>query len=416
MEQTELFLRLGLALAIGFTIGLERGWRERDEEEGHRAAGLRTFALIGLLGGIFGALSLGGDRILIAAGFVTTGAGVAAFMWREGEHEHDFSATSLVAALLTFALGAFALLGDMRAASGAGVAAAILLATKQQLHGWLSRLTWEEFRAGLMLAAMSFILLPLLPDRAVDPWNALNPHTLWLMTVLIAVVSFAGYAAVKIAGPQRGLLLAAALGGLFASTAVTLTLARLSHVNGKHVNLLAGGILAAGTVMLLRVLGVTMLINVDLAKMLAPPLLAAALGMAAAALALIAFDSGRGRQAASTFELKNPFDLPEVLRFGALLTAVSFAVVLVRAYWGDAGLLGLAAISGLADVDAITLSVARLGEATTVAVEAVLITAAVNTLAKCVYTFVAGGLRIGALTLAGALIAVVAGAVPLFLG
>lgn len=109
MPTSEIFLRLGLALAIGFLIGLERGWRERDEEEGHRAAGIRTFSLIGLMGGVFGALSLDGDRILIAAGFVTTGVTLAAFMWRVGEHDKDLSATSLIAALLTFVLGAFAL-------------------------------------------------------------------------------------------------------------------------------------------------------------------------------------------------------------------------------------------------------------------------------------------------------------------
>jgi hypothetical protein len=146
MDTLDLALRLGLALAIGFLVGLERGWRERDEEEGSRTAGLRTFSLIGLLGGVFGALSLNDDRILLAAGFLTLGGALGAFMWREGEHRHDYSATSLVAALLTFALGAFALLGDIRVAAGAGVAAVILLANKETLHGWLERITWVELR------------------------------------------------------------------------------------------------------------------------------------------------------------------------------------------------------------------------------------------------------------------------------
>ena len=228
MALTDLALRLGLALAIGFMIGLERGWQEREQEEGHRTAGLRTFSLIGLLGGVFGALSLGGDFTLLAAGFVTLGATLAFFMWREGQEHHDLSATSLVAALLTFILGAFAVLGDTAAAAGSGAAAVLLLANKQSLHGWLHRITWIELRSGLLLAAMTFIALPLPPNRAVDPWGALNPHELWLMTILIAGVSFAGYAAVKIVGPQRGTVLAAALGGLFASTAVTLSLARLA--------------------------------------------------------------------------------------------------------------------------------------------------------------------------------------------
>ena len=111
MEFTELATRLSLALALGFVIGLERGWKERDEAEGLRAAGLRTFSLIGLMGGVFGVLSLGGDRLLISAGFVTTGAVLALFIWRETAREGEYSATTLIAALLTFALGALAVLG-----------------------------------------------------------------------------------------------------------------------------------------------------------------------------------------------------------------------------------------------------------------------------------------------------------------
>lgn len=409
MYQSELFLRLGLALAIGFLIGLERGWRERDEEEGHRAAGIRTFSLIGLLGGVFGALSISGDRILIAAGFVTTGAAVGAYMWRASANDKDFSATSLVAALLTFMLGAFALMGDIAAAAGAGVAAVLLLANKQTLHGWLERITWAELRSGLLLAAMTFIALPLLPHRTVDPWNALNPHSLWLMTTLIAAVSFAGYAAVKLAGPHRGLLLAAALGGMFASTAVTLSLARLAKQNVKHLRLLAGGILASGTVMLLRVLVVTGLINFALAQALAPALLAAALGMALMAAIYVMGGGAHPAHQARRFVLKNPFDLVEVLKFGALLTIVSVAVVLARQYWGDVGLLSLSAISGLADVDAITLSVAKLGSVEPVVLQAILLTALVNTLAKNAYAVLAGGRRLGLLVFAGTLAAILAG-------
>ena len=408
MTLNDLALRLALALAIGFVIGLERGWHERNEEEGHRTAGLRTFSLIGLMGGVFGALSLEGDRILLASGFVTLGAALAAFMWREGQHQHDFSATTLVAALLTFALGAFAVLGNSQAAAGAGIAAVMILANKQSLHGWVERLTWVELRSGVLLAAMTFIALPLLPDRALDPWGALNPHDLWLMTILIAAVSFAGYAAVKIAGPQRGLILAAALGGLFASTAVTLSLARLAKTNATHLKTLAGGILASGCVMLVRVLVVTGLINQPLAIRLAPVLLTAAASLALIALLLIRADHNGKTRDGKGLDLKNPFDLLEVLRFGALLTGVMLAVVFARQVWGEAGLLSLAALSGLADVDALTLSVAKLGEASPVAVSAIMLTVAVNSVAKSVYAGVAGGMQLGLMVFG----ATVAAAVP----
>lgn len=408
---TGLALRLGLALALGFIIGLERGWKERDEEEGHRTAGLRTFSLIGLLGGIFGILSMRGDLVLLAAGFITVSAVLAAYMWREGEHVHDFSATSLVAAMLTFMLGALAVLGDMAIVAGAGIAAVMLLAYKTTLHGWLARITWAELRSGLLLTAMTFIALPLLPDRTVDPWNAINPHDLWLMTILIAAVSFAGYVAVKLAGPERGLILAAALGGLVASTAVTLSLARLARQNVSRVRLLSGGIVASGCVMMLRVLIVTGLINLPLAVELGPVLLAAAAMMALSAAFLVRTDGHDGGKE-QPLELKNPFLLSEVLRFGALLAIVMLAVELARRYFGDVGLLGVAALSGLADVDAVTLSVARLEGTVPAAVDAILLTVAVNTVAKTVYAWVVGGTRMGSILLAqnAATMAVAAGA------
>lgn len=404
-------MRLGLALAIGFVIGLERGWKERDEGEGHRTAGLRTFALIGLLGGIFGALSLGGDRLLLAAGFVTTGACVAAFMWREGQRNKDLSATSLIAALLTFMLGATALLGDMAITAGAGIAMALLLAMKAQLHGWMERITWAELRSGLLLGAMTFIALPLLPNRTIDPWGAINPYELWLMTIMIAGISFAGYAAVKIAGPARGIYIAAALGGLFASTAITLSLARLARSGRAHLSLLAGGILAAGCVMMLRVLVITGLINIDLAMAMSPVLVAAAAVTGISSLLLL-WHSRRDAKATRRQEIyKNPFELPEVLRFGAILAVVGLAVVLARQYFGDQGLLAVAALSGVADVDALTLSVARMRDAGNVAATAILLTVAVNTVAKSIYAGVAGGFKLGALLLAqnAAMIAVALG-------
>jgi uncharacterized membrane protein (DUF4010 family) len=410
MIETNLFLRLALALAIGFVIGLERGWHERDEVEGQRTAGIRTFSLIGLLGGVFGAL---GDMTLLAAGFVTVGAALAAFMWREGEQQNDFSATSLIAAMLAFALGALAMLGDMRLAAGAGVAAVILLANKEVLHEWLTRLTWGELRAGLLLAAMTFIALPLLPDRAIDPWDALNPHELWLMTILIAAVSFAGYAAVKFAGPERGLMLAAVAGGLVASTAVTLALARLARNNAAHVKLLAGGISGAGAVMLVRVGVIAGVINLPLMKVLAPTLGAGAITMALLAFLLARAGSSSGADSKG-LEFTNPLELAPVLRFGALLTAITLAVAVARHFFGNSGLFTLAALAGLADVDAMTLAAAKLSEPISIAATAILLTATVNSLAKAAYAWFAGGTRIGLLVLGVTAAAIAAAAAVWF--
>ncbi|MGE0240957.1 MAG: MgtC/SapB family protein [Parvibaculaceae bacterium] len=403
MDRDDLLLRLGMALAIGFLIGLERGWKDRTEEEGQRTAGLRTFALIALLGGIFGALTKDQDFLLLASGFIIVSAALAAFFWREGVSEDDFSATSLVAVMLTFMLGALAVLGDPAVAAAAGVATVGLLATKVQLHGWLARITWPELRAGLILLAMTFIALPLLPHRAIDPYGALNPYELWLMTILIAAVSFAGYAAIRIAGPERGTVLAAAAGGLVASTAVTLTLARLARDNPARVRLLGGSVVLSGAVMLLRVLAVVAIINLTFAQSLAPALLAGAVAMLLLAFWLIRSAPAERKEGGADIKLKNPFDLLEVLRFGLILTAVMLLAVAARHFFGEAGLIGLAAISGLADVDAITLSMAKTAgtDTTSGPALAILTAVGVNTVAKNFYAAYVGGGRLGLIVAAG---------------
>jgi uncharacterized membrane protein (DUF4010 family) len=395
MELQELATRLGLALALGFVIGLERGWKERDEAEGQRAAGIRTFSLLGLLGGLFGTLSLGGDHILLAAGFLATSAVMAAFIWRENAREGVYGATTMVAALVTFVLGAVSILGDMRVAAGAGVVTVGLLAYKTTLHGFLSRITAPELRSALLLAAMTFIALPLLPDRTIDPWGALNPHQLWLITILIAAVSFVGYVAVKLVGPSRGLVLAAALGGLVSSTVVTLTLARLAKDNAARLGLLAGSILLAGGVMMARVLVLAGVINLALALKLAVPLLAAAAFQGLAAWLLIGRDRRGGEAKPEGLVHRNPFELPEVLKFGAILGVVMLAAGIGKSLYGDSGLMAVAAISGLADVDALTLSVANMGPATAVGIAAILLTLGVNSAAKAVYAGIAGGMKLG---------------------
>ncbi|MGE3874138.1 MAG: MgtC/SapB family protein [Parvibaculaceae bacterium] len=412
MDRDELLLRLGMALAIGFLIGLERGWKDRAEAEGQRTAGLRTYTLIALLGGIFGALTKDQNFLLLASGFVIVSGSLGAFFWREGTKEDDFSATSLVAVMLAFMLGAFAVLGDTMVAAAAGVAATALLATKDQLHGWLARITWRELRAGLILLAMTFIALPLLPHRTIDPYGAINPYELWLMTVLIAVVSFAGYAAIRIAGPERGTVLAAAAGGLVASTATALTLARLARDNPERVRLLGASVVLSGAVMLIRVLMVVAVINLAFAASLAPALVAGAVAMGLLAFWLIRSGPQGNGTTRADLKLRNPFELTVVLRFGILLTAIMMLAVVARHFFGEAGLIGLAAISGLADVDAITLSMAKAAgaDATAGPALAILTAVGVNTLAKTGYAAYVGGARIGLIAAAGTVVGFAAAA------
>lgn len=397
----DLMQRLGIALAIGLLIGIERGWQEREVAEGERALGLRTHAIAELLGGIWGAIVRGqGDGGFVALGLALAAFSLAAaiFRLREVRHQGSYGATTIVAAMIAFSLGAFAVLGDSVVASAAGVATVSILALKPALHGWVKRLTWTELRAGLLWLAMTVVLLPVLPDRDLGPLQAFNPHELWLMTVLIATVSFVGYIAVKIEGERRGLLLSGLAGGLVSSTAVTLSMARLAKDNGDKVALFISGALLASVAMLLRVLVISVIFNSQMAIKLAPPLVLAALSQGA----VIWFLQARGHIGSVGADchagLKNPFDLSFALSFGALLAVIGLLAKVAALWAGAKGVLALAAVSGLADVDAITLSMAKLARGEighSAASLAVLLAVAVNTGTKAGLAWVTGGRRIG---------------------
>ncbi|UTP41122.1 DUF4010 domain-containing protein [Phenylobacterium sp. LH3H17] len=419
----ELFNRLGLALAIGFLVGVERGWRARDVAEGRRTAGIRTYALTGLLGGVTALLSQAlGGWAFVALGLPFAAAFIL-FKHREQEEEGDYSVTAIVAALLVFALGAYAVIGDGRVAAATAVVATALLAFKGLLHSWLARLTWPELRSALILLAMSLVALPLLPNRGFGPYESVNPYELWLLTIAMAGVSFVAYAAIKIFGPSRGLMLASVAGAVVSSTATTLHLARLNRQAAGAEVLHAAAALLAGAVMAARLGVITAMIAPVLFQRLVLPL-----GAFAAVSTILALASALGRAskpaaaaaAASDSPMKSPFDLELVLKFALVLGAVMAAARVLSALYGAQGLLPVAALAGLADADAVTLAVARMttqeGLDLDLAVYAVLLTAAVDSASKATIATVVGGVRFGGLFAAGTLLAAAAATAAFYWG
>ena len=397
MDTFQLLQRLAAALAIGLIIGIERGWKQRSEAEGERTAGLRTHALAGLLGGIWGALTLDAGAwgpVGLGLAFAAFTGVIATYRYREMLREGSFGATTVVAAMIAFALGALAVLGDPRVAAAAAVAATMLLALKSALHAWIERLTWEELRSGLVLLAMTLILLPLLPDRELAPWFPVNPREVWLMTIMIAALSFAGYVVIRVAGARLGVLLSGLVGGLVSSTAVTLNMAHLAREHPAHTKTFAAATMLAGAMMMLRVLVVVAAINFALLPSLALPLILGALAQWGLGAAVARHVGGEG-ESAPPLALTNPLDLAAVLQFGALLAVIMALTNGIAAWAGSPGTFALAAISGIADVDAISLSMARLApnrlDATT-AVTAILIAVAANSIAKVVIATSTGGM------------------------
>jgi len=366
MDIDQLFYRLGVALGIGLLTGLERGWRTRAAEPGTRAAGIRTFALCGLLGGLVAALGQAtgtaeGAALVLGIGFAAYAAVVALFEREANRAAETYSATTLVAALLTFLLGAYAVMGDMGVAAAVAVAATGILAAREDIHGWVARITWPELRSALVLLAMTLIVLPLIPDTAIGPAGGVNPREVWLIAIILAGVSFVGYGAVKVFGAERGVLLAALAGGLVSSTAVTMTSARRAVAGEGPANLHAAGVAVATAVSFLRVLVIAAVVKPDLLVWLAPPLLAATVvaGAYAGITAAWRVPKGDGHRQ-QPVEFTNPFSFWPVVGFALFLGLVIVLGRLVGETYGAQGALLGALGLGLADVDAVTISLARL--------------------------------------------------------
>ncbi len=391
-----LFRNLAIALALGLLIGLERGWSKRELEAGSRVAGIRTFSLISLLGALslvlaqivsawVAALAFGGLALLLAA---------AAFV--EADKTGRYSVTTEVAALATFVLGALAMTPYVQLAATAAVIIAILLGLKPVLHGWVYRLAPQEIYAVFKLLLISVVILPILPNRTYDPWAAFNPYEIWWMVVLISAVSFTGYFAVRLIGPRSGILLTGLFGGLASSTAVTVSLARLARGNAGEHRLLAAGVIIASSTMFPRILVVSGFLYPPLAETLLQPLMIMAAAGYASAWWLVRRTSSW--TAAPTLNLANPFEFGTALRFGALLALILWLTKVLEEWLGSVGIYLTAALSGITDVDAITLTLARLAHDPArleTAALGILLAAAINTAVKGAMAAVIGGSPMG---------------------
>ncbi|MFB9952507.1 MgtC/SapB family protein [Rhizobium puerariae] len=417
MDNVELFQRVGLAVAIGAAVGVERHWRERDEPEGARTAGIRTFTMIGMLGGVAGLIerslierSLGAASAypgIVTIGFLLAVAAVMAlFELREAIAQHSFSATSVIAAILTFGLGVLAVTGDMVPASAAGATLVAILASRDFLHGAIRRLQWVELRSAVILLAMTFVLLPVIPSDPVGPFGGISPRSLVLLVITLASISFAGYIAVRMLGPSRGDMVAGAIGGIVSSTGTTIAFARRSREGANPISLAAGAV-SAGAVSLAR----TAFLVGTLAASLLPALLLPVCVAAVLMLAYALFLSFRQQVATERQPPGNPFELVAVAKMAALLAGVAFLARAATQYFGDTGLIAASAISALADVDAVTVTVAGMRPALDAGLAARAIGAAVlaNMAAKAVYATIFGSRPFAIHLWAATLLSTVAG-------
>ncbi len=390
-------IQLAVAFLLGALIGIERGWVAREQKSGERIAGIRTHSLVGLLGGIAALLS---DTVspwtfpLVLLGV----SAIALVAWRARvAASQDYSITGLIGLLLTFCFGAIAVAIDLALATACAVITAVTLDNKREIHGLLNKLQAHELDAGLKLLLISVVMLPLLPNQGMGPGAAINPYEIWWMVVLIASISFVGYFAIRLGGPEKGILFTGLFAGLSSSTALTLHFARQSrHAPSLDAMLAAGILLACGTMFPRILIYAAVVSPVLLSRLVLPVTLMGALLYLPALL--IWYRHRRGHRVDRPAVIPNPLELRMALLFGALLALIMLLGEWLRGWLGTAGIYLLSATSGIADVDAITLSLTRMSleridPAT--AVLGIVIAAATNNLVKAGMAASLGTRRLG---------------------
>jgi len=371
-----------ISIVLGGLVGIEREYKKQKEGT-PSFGGIRTFMLIALTGTISAHLaSIYGSPLLYAVLASVTALLVVAQVF-----ERLPSLTSEISAIVTFLVGVLCYRTEFQLASAIAVATLFILSFKEQMHDFVKHLRLEDLFALLKFTAVTVIIYPLLPDISI---GGVNPREVWTMVVVISTVDFVGYILTKLVG-ERGILITGLIGGIVSSTAVTATFSSLARANQRLMSEYGAGIIGASAIMFPRMALLASIVDVKFAKFLfVPALFAFGLGI------FFAYRlSSRGRKSRANVEVKNPYELSTAIKFGLFYAFVLFFSVNALKVLGDYGLYAVAAVSGLSDVDAITLSVSKLfsaGELSIVpGVIAILLAAASNTLFKWFLTFSMGG-------------------------
>jgi len=373
----------------GLAIGLERQWSGTSKGPNARFAGLRTFTMMGLIAGLSGwwwTAGLHALAIVLLSG--TAAIVVGAFVIRS---RNDIDATTEIAAMVVMAAGVTAGLGEIVVASAIIALTFLLLVEKSRLHGIAERLGETELLAAARFAVMATVVLPLLPEELgpFGPLGLVRPRQLWILVLFFSGLSFVGYLARQALGEHRGYAITGVVGGLVSTTSVTLTFSRLSGTRQSDGQALAAGVLGANMMLFPRVLLASAILAPPLAWALWPAFVAPLL----IGLALFVWGIRSAGKAGRGTGPKNPLEIVAALQMALLFQIVLFGVSLAEKYFGDAGLYGSAAVLGLTDVDALTVSMAQRakgGTSAVVAARALTLGILANTLVKITIALAVG--------------------------
>ena len=354
MIETDEILGLLIATLGGTAVGLERQWSGHADGVDARFAGIRTFTMLGALAGLAGILA-NHDQQIVAAILLAGGVAVTAAAYVAGSRR-NIDGTTEAAALVVMAAGVMAGLGAIRVASGVIALLSLLLIEKSRLHALVNRIDDVGLRAGVRFAVLALVVLPILPAGPFGPFGGIRPRELWALVLFFSAISFIGFIARRAVGPGHGYLVTGVVGGLVSSTNVTFTFSRLSRSRQTSARELAFGAIGGNAVLYPRVLAATAVLNPALVMPLLPYLVAPAV------VAAIAAALGAWKRTGTSEDIDgddNPLQLGAALQMAALFQLVLFGVYLAGRAWGQSGVLTSAAVLGLTDVDALTMSMAR---------------------------------------------------------
>ena len=348
-EVVDLLQRLGVALGLGLIVGLQR---ERSDST---IGGFRTFPLATLFGSLNGLLAIQFNAAPLAAGFIVIGA--LLIMGNFNRAERDAGLTSEIAMLLMYSVGAFVMFGPMTIAVIVGGTVAVLLHFKPEMHSIARRLADPDFKAIMQFVLITMVILPILPNQRYGPYNVLNPYKIWLMVVLIVGISLGGYIIYKFFGQKAGTLAGGVLGGLISSTATTVSYSRRTAKTPDASGMAALVIMVASTIVFARVLIIIGASAPHFLSVAAWPIGTVLAGLALICLVLWWLST---KEKAELPEQGNPSELKAALIFAGLYAFVLLAVAWAQENFGTRGLFVIAVLSGLTDMDAITLSLTDL--------------------------------------------------------
>ena len=393
-----LLQNLLISLALGALIGLEREYA-RHKKRAHEYAGIRTYPLIALFGALSAYLGEKVSIFVFLVGMVLMGVLITiAYLTINKAEKSYVGATSEVAGFLTFFIGALCYYGEISFAAILAVTVTIILYARSILHRFAERITSHELSDTLKFAVIAFVILPFLPNKGYGPHEIFNPFVIWLMVVFISGISFAGYVLMKWFG-EKGIELAAILGGLVSSTAVTSSFAARSKKQTKIYRALVLGVILANAIMFIRILIEVFVLNRSLFSKMILPLSILAL----ISLVFSYFLWQKTKNVKGKIDLGSPFTLGPALKFGIFFAVILALVKLADVYLSSKGVYLVSLISGFADVDAITVSLSNLaGSSITeeVARNGIIIAALTNVAVKGGIAFWFGGKKFGRIILA----------------